>query len=213
MTYDEQYAKVDAVFGAEAEDILKQFSDRLKPGSPVLDIGAGQGRNSLFLAQRGLTVHALEPSSVAAIPLKQAAEKEHLPMEVFPCTLESFDPPVRSYSGILVFGLIPDLDWTAIRALTAKIEDLSEPGTLLWVTGFTTEDPAYAHHKDSWTETGKNSFKSSEGRVRTYLEPGRILKLFEKHTVLHHWEGMGPEHRHGDALPERHGRFEAVLRV
>jgi hypothetical protein len=28
---------------------------------------------------------------------------------------------------------------------------------------------------------------------------------------LHHWEGMGPEHRHGDSPMERHAMTEVVF--
>ena len=180
-------------------------------GSPVLDIGAGQGRNALLLATQGLAVHALEPSGVAVSALEQVVEKGRLPVELFRTIFERFDPPISDYAGILVFGLIPDLTWTAIRQLVEKVDDWSGPGTLLWVSGFTTQDPAYAHHRATWTAIDTNSFKSSEGTVRTYLEPGQILDLFERYSVLHHWEGLGPEHRHGDGPPERHGKFEAVL--
>ncbi|MHC4609425.1 MAG: class I SAM-dependent methyltransferase [Planctomycetota bacterium] len=211
MGYDQEYAKVDALFGTEAEATLKQFTHRLPPDAPVLDIGAGQGRNALFLARRGLAVHAVEPSGIAVAALQQVAEQERLPMKLFPTTFEQFEPPVSEYAGILIFGLIPDLKWDAIRNLVEKVDHWSGRSTCVWVTGFTTDDPAYAHHRATWAALELNSFQSSEGRVRTYLEPGQILELFEQCSVLHHWEGLGPEHRHGDSPPERHGKFEAVL--
>jgi cyclopropane fatty-acyl-phospholipid synthase-like methyltransferase len=169
-----------------------QFADRLKPGSVVLDIGAGQGRNARFLAARGYTVHALEPSCVAAATLED--------VNVFCSTFERFEPPVSAYAGILVFGLIPDLYPDAIRALLDRIDAWGEHGTIVWVTAFTTEDPACEHNRATGAASG-----------RTYLEPGQILSMFEQYTVLHHHEGLGPEHRHGDGPPERHGMCEAVL--
>ena len=192
MTYDERYAQVRDLFGADPESTLVQFADRLKPGAVVLDIGAGQGRNARYLAARGRTVHALEPSRVAAATL------EHV--SVFCSTFERFEPPVPAYDGILVFGLIPDLDPDAIRALLGRIDAWGEKGTVVWVTAFTTEDPACERGKTMGTPSG-----------RTYLEPAQILKMFERYTVLHHHEGLGPEHRHGDGPPERHGMCEAVL--
>ncbi|MEN8162718.1 MAG: methyltransferase domain-containing protein [Acidobacteriota bacterium] len=212
MTYDHQYSEVEALFGTEPERSLKRFSDQLKPGSTVLDIGAGHGRNALFLARQGITVQALEPSGVAAAELNRIAETEALPLEVFPTTFEEFVPSVDSYAGLLIFGLMPDLGTDAILDLAMKIDRWSGPETLVWLTGFTTEDPAYPHHRASWTAVGKNSFLSPEGRIRTYLEPGEILRLFEDLSPLHHWEGLGPEHRHGDGPLERHGLFEVVLR-
>jgi hypothetical protein len=95
--------------------------------------------------------------------------------------------------------------------LVDKVDRWSRPGTLVWITGFTTKDPAYPHLRATWTTVEANSFESPEGRVRAYLEPGQVLELFAQYSVLHHWEGLGPEHRHGDGPPERHGKFEAVL--
>ncbi|RLE19843.1 MAG: hypothetical protein DRJ61_02040 [Acidobacteria bacterium] len=212
MDYDEQYSEVEALFGTSPERSLERFSGRLKRGSTVLDIGAGQGRNALFLARRGITVHALEPSGVAAAELVRTAEAEALNIEVFPTTFESFAPPVETYAGILIFGLMPDLGRDAIHTLVVKIDRWGDPGTLVWLTGFTTEDPAYPYHRTSWTTVGPNSFLSPAGRIRTYLEPGEILHLFEELSPLHHWEGQGPEHRHGNGPIEHHGLFEVVLR-
>ena len=63
-----------------------------------------------------------------------------------------------------------------------------------------------------------NSFRVEGKGWRSLLEPGEIATLFEEHLppaseVLHHWEGFGPEHRHGDGPLERHGMAELVLRV
>lgn len=209
--YDEQYANVKALFGTEPEDILVQFADRLEPGSVVLDVGAGQGRNAIFLAERGCLVDALEPSIVAVSTIEETARQRRLDIEIFPVTFERFDAPVGKYAAILVFGLIPDLEWPAIRSLLKKIDDWTARGSVVWITGFTTHDPACAQHRAGWKSCGENSFRSPEGRVRTYLEPGQVLELFDRYAVLHHWEGLGPWHRHGDGPLERHGKFETVL--
>ena len=211
MNYDEQYEKADALFGTEAESTLERFADRLKPGSVVLDIGAGQGRNSVFLAERGFTVDALEPSKVASTALGLLADKRRLGMEIFSTTVEEFEPPLGEYAGILVFGLVPDLDWPSIRKLLTRIHEWSRQESLIWVTGFTTQDPAYDRHRASWETIAENSFRGPEGQIRTYLEPGQIVSLFEDYSLLHHQEGLGPVHRHGDGPPERHGKFEVVL--
>ncbi len=211
MSYDRQYSEFKAVFGTTPERSLERFSNDLEPCSMVLDIGAGQGRNALFLARQGFTVHALEPSGVAAAALARTAEAEALNLEVFPTTFESFVPPVDTYAGILVFGLIPDLGRDAILDLAEKTNLWSGPETLVWLTGFTTEDPAYPHHRASWEIIDTDSFLSPKGRIRTYLEPGEILHLFSTLSPIHHWEGLGPEHRHGNGPMERHGLFEVVL--
>ncbi len=211
MNYDKQYAEVDALFGTEPESTLAPYLQRLPASLPVLDIGAGQGRNALYLSGAGIDVHALEPSPVAAAAISRAAEQNDLPLKLFTETFERFTPPLDRYGGILAFGIWPDIPWPAIHQLTTSINRWSGPGTLVWATGFTIEDPAYSRNKAAWTAIGPHSYQNPEGGVRTYFEPGQVLDLFTGYEALHHWEGLGPEHRHGDAPPERHGRFETVL--
>jgi hypothetical protein len=62
-----------------------------------------------------------------------------------------------------------------------------------------------------WDSIGKHSFGDGQGNLRTYLEAGQILDLFVDYRVVHHWEGLGPEHRHGDGPLERHALIEAVF--
>jgi hypothetical protein len=58
---------------------------------------------------------------------------------------------------------------------------------------------------------GKNSFADEQRNIRTYLEAGEILNLFDGYKVIHHWEGMGSEHSHGNGVLERHAMVEVVL--
>ena len=197
MNYDEQYEKDEAVFGNEPEPTLVEYAGRLPDNATVLDIGAGQGRNSVYMARRGIAVDALEPSIPGVNALERITAEQGLPIRRFSKSFERFSPPVVHYSGILVFGLIPDLEWKAIGQLEDRISTWTGRGSVIWITGFTIHDPAYARQRS--------------GTVRTYLEPGQILQLFNRYSALHHWEGLGPEHRHVDGPPERHGMFEAVF--
>lgn len=210
--YDPFYARVPDIFGAGPDDILPQHAGLLPAGASVLDIGAGQGRHALFGAERGWMVHALEPSRVGREAITEAAAASGLEVAVFAGGFADFRPPVAAYDGILVFGLIPDLDRPGITALVGRIAAWSRPGTLLWITGFTTEDPAFPKWRSEAREIDPNSFVNADGRVRTFLAPGEILEMIPGWEAVHHWEGLGPEHRHGDGPPERHGRFESLLK-
>lgn len=211
MTYDQSYKKNNALFGNKEETILKKFAHYLNIKYPVLDIGAGQGRNSFFLARNGYTVHSIEPSIVAAKALDTLTENEQLHIKIFQTTFEEFKSTVEFYSGILVFGLIPDLKWNEIMSLISLIDNLTCKNSIVWITGFNTQDPAYRFYKSSFNSIGLNSFENSQGLIRTYLLPNQILELFDKYKILYHWEGLGTQHRHGNAPPERHSIFQAVF--
>ena len=210
--YDDYYRNTPAVFGTEPNTILVEHVELIEPSRSALDIGCGQGRNTLFLARRKITVHALDPSDEAIRAVKVAAETEGLAIRTILGGFEDLGPEPDGYGAVLVFGVIPDLRREQVTALVAAIGELLAPGGLLFITGFGTWDPAFTLHRGEWTEDAENSFCSLDGVVRTYLEPGELVALFPGFEVIHSCEGLGPEHRHGDGPLERHGLAEAVLR-
>ena len=110
------------------------------------------------------------------------------------------------------FGLIPVLTRPQIGELVGSVDTHLGAGGHLWITAFGTWDPDYQLRAAEWVAEGRNSFRSPDDRLRTYLEPGELVALFPSFETIHAWEGLGPEHRHGDGPLERHGMAEAVLR-
>jgi len=210
--YDDYYRSTPNVFGSAPNQILVEHAKLIDPSATVLEIACGQGRNSFFLARSGMTVHALDPSVEAVRQVQEMAEKEGLAIRTINSGFSDLHAEAGAYGAILVFGLIPDLKREGVTALVATIEKALAPNGLLFITAFGTWDPAFENHQREWTEDSENSFCSLDGLVRTYLEPDELVALFPGLEVIHSWEGLGPEHRHGDGAPERHGLAEAVLR-
>ena len=210
--YDDYYRSTPEVFGSAPNQILVEHAGLIDPSSTTLEIACGQGRNSFFLARNGMTVHALDQSVEAVRQVKAVAEKEGLAIRTIHSGFADLQPEAAGYGAILVFGLIPDLKRDDVAALVTTVEKVLAPKGLLFITAFGTWDPAFENHQREWTEDSENSFCSLDGVVRTYLEPGELVALFPGLEVIHFWEGLGPEHRHGDGPPERHGLAEAVLR-
>jgi cyclopropane fatty-acyl-phospholipid synthase-like methyltransferase len=211
MSYDETYKNTKNTFGAEPEPILINYYHRMSKFQPVLDIGAGQGRNALFLAREGFTVDAIDPSQVAIETISALAAQEGLSIHSHQCGFDKFVPQVDFYSGILVFGIIQILPWEGINLLREKIKQWTRQGSFVFITGFTIADASFVRYSQTWKTIGENSFAGEQGNLRTYLEAGEILKLFSEYEVVYHREGLGPEHRHGDSPIERHAMTEVVL--
>ena len=210
--YDEYYRTTPEVFGCHANTILVDHFDLIDTTSPALDIGCGQGRNSLFLARKKVSVHALDPSIEAVRAVDASARAKDLPIRAIHGGFEDLEPIPGGYGTIMAFGVIPDLRRQLVTALAETIADNLAPRGLLFITGFGTWDPAFGRHRREWTEETENSFCSLDGLIRSYLEPGELASLFPAFDVVFSWEGLGPEHRHGDSPVERHGLAEAVLR-
>lgn len=213
MNYDERYSNVNDYFGKEPEGILKEYYYKLDKSKPILDIGAGQGRNIFFLARKGYEVDAIDESKVSIEIISAIAKKENLLIETYNAGFETFDAGNRKYSGILLIGLMPLISLESIKILQKKIDIWTEKESLVFVTTFSTDDPSYSKTQSSkeWEMCGKNSFKNKDNGYRTYFEEGEILGLFPNYKLLYQWEGMSKAHKHGTGELHQHGMIEAVF--
>ena len=60
--WDERYSADEYAYGKEPNDFLRQHA-RLIPAGKVLCLADGEGRNSVYLAQQGYQVVAIDSSS------------------------------------------------------------------------------------------------------------------------------------------------------
>ena len=74
--WNSRFSAPGYAYGTEPNDYLAQVAPRLAPGSRVLSLGEGEGRNAVFLATLGHRVTAVDGSEVGRDKaLKLAAER------------------------------------------------------------------------------------------------------------------------------------------
>ncbi|MBL0225506.1 MAG: class I SAM-dependent methyltransferase [Geobacteraceae bacterium] len=80
VKWNQRFASQDTYLGERPSPMLSREIERilqLSPGRRALDIACGEGRNSVFLAQQGFQVTALDISEVALSKgIKRAADAE-----------------------------------------------------------------------------------------------------------------------------------------
>ncbi|MCF8242295.1 MAG: methyltransferase domain-containing protein [Melioribacteraceae bacterium] len=211
MGFDEYYKSIENAFGSEPEKILTSFHHLIQKDYPVLDIGAGQGRNSIHLADLGYEVDAIDPSPVSVLTIDETCKKLNLRVNTFHSGFIEFKTDAK-YSAILLFGLMQILTWEQIEILKDRLTGWLLHGGLLFVTSFTTDDNGFKNIKKTSEQIGRNSFRKTNSEIRTHFEPGELQSIFNEYEIIHYCEGLGPEHRHGDNPPERHAMVEAVFR-
>jgi SAM-dependent methyltransferase len=119
-------------------------------GYPVLDVGAGTGRNALALARRGHPVDAVEMSPKFAKIIAAEAERESLPVHVLAGDVfETMDGVRRDYEMIILAEVVPDFRTTGeLRGIFELANDCLAPGgrlvfnTFLAREGYTPDEPA-----------------------------------------------------------------------
>jgi SAM-dependent methyltransferase len=105
---------------------------------PVLDVGAGTGRNALALARRGHPVDAVEMSPKLADIIRAEAQRESLAVRVMNGDVfETMDGVRRDYQLIVLAEVVPDFRTTGeLRGIFELAADCLAPGGQLVFNAF-----------------------------------------------------------------------------
>ncbi len=144
---------------------LVDHSDMLTSGR-ALDIACGTGRNSLFVAQQGYTVDAIDISAEALSRLRKKASMLDVPVNPILADLDTFPLPKSRYDLVMVFYFLS-------RPLFPAIVDALKPGGVLIYETFN------VHFLD---------VKPDIDRVYL-LEPGELCRSFSELEILDYREG------------------------
>lgn len=132
-----RYSQKGTVWGAEPNEFV---ADRTKgmTSRRVLDLGSGQGRNAIFLAQQGHQVVAVDISEVATAQAQELAVEVGVDVDFIAADLESWDAPQAAFDlVVLAYMQAPVLIRKRVHAKAARA--LVDGGQVLIV----------AHHVDN----------------------------------------------------------------
>ncbi len=85
----------------QAEPIVQKLIELLPPQSEILDIGCGEGRNTLPLARHGMRVEGWDKDLKEIDNLQKLAGQEQLPIKVVPCDMRDFRIGYDRWNAIL----------------------------------------------------------------------------------------------------------------
>jgi SAM-dependent methyltransferase len=130
------------LFGAhpDAKVMDIAFAQGLPQDCPVLDIGAGTGRNTLPLARAGFPADAVELAPALAKVLREDAEKAGVNLTVFEgdATDRSLGIPREHYQLVVMAEVVAShfRNVAHLRSLFEVIADILRPGGLLLFSAF-----------------------------------------------------------------------------
>jgi SAM-dependent methyltransferase len=133
--WDARYAQTDLVWSAEPNQWVVQVAQDLPPGT-VLDLGAGEARNALWLAEKGWQATAVDFSAVAT-ERARALSDQHLGPNAERLTTITADlltyRPDTSFDLVLVVYI--HLQARYRRLVLGAAASAVAPGGLLLVVG------------------------------------------------------------------------------
>jgi SAM-dependent methyltransferase len=115
----------------------------------VLELGAGHGRDALFLARQGFSVHATDFSEAALDQLRLEARREGLDDRVTAALHDVRDPlpPADATVDAVFANLLLNMAFSSeeLRSLVAEIRRVLCPGGLFVYAVWSVDDPCSGH--------------------------------------------------------------------
>lgn len=148
--WDRFFARRERVLARDPNPIVTELLAPLAPGTAI-ELGAGEGRNALWLARRGWRVTALDFSGIALERTRRQADAEGLRIN---CVLGDARE-VSVHEGRFDLVLIAYMQPAAAqrRAMFAGAAGAVAPGGHLLVVGLDVSDPAAQPQDDDWRLT------------------------------------------------------------
>jgi SAM-dependent methyltransferase len=127
--WNERYAGPNLVWGAGPNCFVAEQLTALEPGR-ALDLGTGEGRNAIWLAERGWQVTGVDFSAVGLARAAELARQRGVAADWVQADLLSYQPAPAAYDLVLIAYIQLPADDLAHLVRTAATA-LAPGGTLL----------------------------------------------------------------------------------
>jgi SAM-dependent methyltransferase len=142
QTWDARFAAADYIFGKEPNVWLAQHSDLLIPGGSALAVADGEGRNSVWLAQRGMQVDAFDISPVGVDKARQLASAVGVDVNFSVSDCDDWRWSSNHYDVVAAIFIQFADPLTRKRLFNRMVESL-KPGGVLLLQGYTPKQLDY----------------------------------------------------------------------
>ena len=125
--WNQRYATRELIWTAEANRFVAEEVSTLNPGR-ALDLAAGEGRNAVWLAERGWQVRAVDLSDVAIGKARQLATSRNVVDRIdFQTTdLRGYEPEAASFDLVMLIYL--QLPQAELQPIIARAANAVAPG-------------------------------------------------------------------------------------
>lgn len=133
--WEQRFATDDYIFGKSPARFLTDHDTYLTPGATALSVADGEGRNSAYMAERGLQVTALEFAPSALRKATALAAERGVDVDFQQVNVLEYDWPNQYdlVAGIFIQFTGPDGRHTLFEGMKSAVK----PGGLILLHGYT----------------------------------------------------------------------------
>ena len=157
--WEQKYGFDELIYGETPSTFLKENAALLPKGGISLDVAAGEGRNSIFLAERGFKVVAVDISTNGLIKCRNRSQSLDLTIDTLVADVTQMALPAAYFDLVICFNFLE-------RLIIPKMMECLRPDGVLVYETFSLE---YLKVNPSFNPN-------------FVLQPGELLHLF---SALH----------------------------
>lgn len=141
--WDGRYAEETYLFGTEPNAFLAREGWRLQPGWHALAVADGEGRNGVWMAERGLSVTSIDVSPRGTQKARALAEARRVQIDIRTIDVTAFDMGEAAFDAVVAIFIQFAPPGTR-EELFARMTRALKPGGLLFLQGYRPEQVDYA---------------------------------------------------------------------
>ena len=141
-TWNQRFAADGYLFGTEPNAWLREHAGAWQPGQRVLCVADGEGRNSVWLARRGLQVDAFDIAEVGVAKARRLAAEQGVTVDYQVADCDGYAWPEAHYDGVAAI-FVQFADPALRERLFARMRSSLKPGGTLLLQGYTPKQLEY----------------------------------------------------------------------
>lgn len=169
--WDQRYSRPTFIFGKSPAQFLAENYQYIPYEGTVLDMGMGEGRNAVFLAQKGYKVTGVDLSSVAVKKSYLLAQEFGVKIKGVVASLKDYKINPGTFDAIICFYWVD-------RGMVDKIKTWLKPGGILIYEAYTLR------------ERDRDPGKRSDPLNDNYLREEELLRFFPGMRILKYQEPL-----------------------
>ena len=142
LWFENCYSDPDSDAFGEPSDEMLDLSTTIRPGARVLDVGCGEGRHAVLLAERGARVFAFDTSLRAVLKLRRRTRLGAHPAPLVWIQDVVTGIPDAPFDLIICHGILHFLPPEERRLALGLVQKRTAPGGINVIAVFTTKLPA-----------------------------------------------------------------------
>lgn len=182
VNYDKKFKNKFPIFSPKFDATLKKYIN-LIPGREVLDLGIGQGKNSIPLAKSGFNVTGVDFSSKCLEICKNNCDK----LTLVNSDIRTFYIEQDKYDLILASCVLHFLHKSDVFAIIEDIKNKIKQHGLVYVSVFSPSDSSFKFkcNNPDFDVLPNNVFrKISNNTYSSYFSKNEVLELFSDFNTL-----------------------------